>query len=72
MDQQQARDRAVLAQLVEDRRARLSGFGDRLHDPPQAIAVHRDHGGDKLLCERPCSHVGELVDPGRQILDPLE
>ena len=72
VDQQQAGHRPVLGELVEDRRAGLARAPDRVHDPRQAVAVHRDHGSDELLCERPCPRICELVDPIGQVLDPVE
>ena len=72
VDQQQAGDRTVLRELVKDRRARLASGLDRLDDPPQPVAVHRDHGRHERLGELPRLRIGQLLDPGRELLDAFE
>ncbi len=72
VDQQQARHRAVLAELVEDRRARLARGPDGRDDSLQAVAVHRDHRGDELRGEPPRPRIGELLHPRRELLHSRE
>ena len=72
MDEQQAGHRAVLRELIEDRRAGVARAGDHLHDARQPVAVHGDHGGHELLRELAGARVGELVDRGAQLLDAVQ
>ena len=70
VDQQQARDRAVLGELIEDRRSGLARGLDRLDDPAQAVAVHRDHRADQLLGELPGVRVRRARRPARSAAGP--
>ena len=72
VDEQQARDDAVLHEPVVDLLAGGTGGLERLDHPPQALAVELDDRPDKILGDRARVAVVERFEGLGQLLDPRQ